>query len=267
MALQILQLQAGQADNFTYLVWCPATLKAMVVDPSFAPELLLEAAEERGLHIHILANTHGHRDHIAGNDGILKATGAVLAASPIDLPQAQEQLSNGSRISLGEEQIEVWHTPGHTPGSVIFKIGDAVITGDTLFVSRCGRADLPGGDVEALYRSLQRIKKLPRKPGSIQDTTMGRHRARPLPGSWKTTNFSNVRIWIASFVCGWVKQNFPDRLLPEGKDALQLAMDRWLGHRPKRPERQSITNLVFDHGAAILFPKSMGVYPTPVGTA
>jgi glyoxylase-like metal-dependent hydrolase (beta-lactamase superfamily II) len=161
MSLQILQLQAGQADNFTYLVWCPNTLKAMVVDPSFAPELLLEAAAERGLHIHILANTHGHRDHIAGNDSILKATGAVLAASPIDLPQAQEQLSNGSRISLGEEQIEVWHTPGHTPGSMIFKVGDAVITGDTLFVSRCGRADLPGGDVEALYRSLQRIKKLP----------------------------------------------------------------------------------------------------------
>ncbi|PNU21755.1 hydroxyacylglutathione hydrolase [Geothermobacter hydrogeniphilus] len=161
MNFEILQLPVGRSDNFTYLVWCPETREAMVVDPGFAPELLLEAAAERGLDIRILANTHGHRDHIAGNNAIHSATGAVLTAHPSDIPHAQQPLGNGSLIILGNGRIESLHTPGHTPGSVIFRVGDAIITGDTLFVSRCGRADLPGGDVKRLYHSLQRIKQLP----------------------------------------------------------------------------------------------------------
>ncbi len=161
MAFEILQLPVGKSDNFTYLVWCNATREAMVVDPSFAPEALLDAASERQLQIRILANTHGHRDHIDGNNRIFSATGAVLTAHPSDLPHAQHPLGNGSLFNLGKGQIEAWHTPGHTPGSVIFKVDDAIITGDTLFVSRCGRADLPGGDVKTLYHSLQRFKQLP----------------------------------------------------------------------------------------------------------
>ncbi|TYO99300.1 glyoxylase-like metal-dependent hydrolase (beta-lactamase superfamily II) [Geothermobacter ehrlichii] len=161
MALEIVQLRAGRADNFSYLVWCPQTNDAMVVDPSFAPDLLLAEAEKRGLTIRILANTHGHRDHIAGNDRIMAATGAPLAAHPSDLPLAQVPLHNGQLLPLGAERIEVLHTPGHSPGSIVFRLDAAVITGDTLFVSRCGRADLPGSDVKRLYHSLQRLKQLP----------------------------------------------------------------------------------------------------------
>jgi hydroxyacylglutathione hydrolase len=161
MALEIVQLRAGQSDNFSYLVCCPETRQAMAIDPSFTPELLLREAAERGVEIVLLANTHGHRDHIAGNADILAATRARLAAHPTDVPQAGLHLGEGMELAVGNGTVQVMHTPGHTPGSLVFRIGDAVITGDTLFVSRCGRADLPGSDVRALYRSLQRLKTLP----------------------------------------------------------------------------------------------------------
>jgi glyoxylase-like metal-dependent hydrolase (beta-lactamase superfamily II) len=161
MALKILQLSSAKSDNFSYLVFCPETLQGMAVDPSFAPEILLQAAAEHGIEIVILANTHGHGDHIAGNPAIIQETGARLAAHPLDVPEADIRLAEGATIPLGQREIEVLHTPGHTPGSVVFKVGAAIITGDTLFISRCGRADLAGSNVTDLYASLQRLKQLP----------------------------------------------------------------------------------------------------------
>ena len=161
--LQIIQIHASEMDNFSYLIYCPETLRGAAIDPSMRPELLLEQATTLGVNLELLLNTHGHQDHIAGNPVILEQTGAKLAAHPIDLPDSDISLKEGSRLELGTGMIEVMHTPGHTPGSVIFKTDDQIITGDTLFVSRCGRADLPGSDVVALYESLQRLKKLPGK--------------------------------------------------------------------------------------------------------
>lgn len=159
--LQIVQLDASQMDNFSYLVFCPETLQGAAVDPSMRPEILLAEAEHRGVTLTLLLNTHGHQDHIAGNPQILAQSDVRLAAHPVDLPNPEIPLQEGSIIRLGKGQIDVLHTPGHTPGSVVFKTGNSIITGDTLFVSRCGRADLPGSDVEALYTSLQRLKALP----------------------------------------------------------------------------------------------------------
>ncbi len=161
MALTVVQVPAGAADNFSYLVYCPATLEGVAVDPSFAPQALLDVAAERGVKIGLLLNTHGHQDHIAGNSDVLAATGAELAAHPADLPDAGRQLADGDTIAVGNGQIEIMHTPGHSPGSIVLRTEDAVITGDTLFVSRCGRADLPGSDVAQMYQSLQRLKRLP----------------------------------------------------------------------------------------------------------
>lgn len=158
---EIVQLPVGEGKNFSYLLFCPETLQGAAFDPSFAPEALLQAARERDVEIVLLANTHGHRDHIAGNAEILKATRARLAAHPSDVPQAGIQLAGGMELELGRGRFQVLHTPGHTPGSVVFRFDQAIITGDTLFVSRCGRADLPGSDVRALYASLQKLKQLP----------------------------------------------------------------------------------------------------------
>ena len=157
---EIVQIPAGDADNFSYLVYCKATREGLAIDPSFAPEALLAAAREHEVTITILGNTHGHRDHISGNGEILEATGARLAAHPVDVPNADIPLEEGSKVHIGNGTLMVMHTPGHTPGSIIFKTDEAIITGDTLFVSRCGRADLPGSNVEDLYESLQRLKQL-----------------------------------------------------------------------------------------------------------
>lgn len=159
--LRVVQIQLERVDNFSYLIYCPATKDAVGIDPSVEPERMLDEVAQRGLKLIALLNTHGHQDHIAGNGKILDAADVPLAAHAADVPDADIKLQEGSVINLGQGSIDVLHTPGHTPGGVVFSTGDAIVTGDTLFVSRCGRADLPGSNVENLYSSLQRLKVLP----------------------------------------------------------------------------------------------------------
>ena len=161
MALEIVQIKAGGGDNFSYLVYEPATKKALGVDPSFSPESLLAAAAEHEVSLELLVNTHGHRDHIAGNEAVLAQTGARLAAHPADVPAADIPLAEGSVLHLGTEEVHILHTPGHTPGCIVLHTPGALITGDTLFVTFVGRADLAGSDPEALYHSLQRLAAFP----------------------------------------------------------------------------------------------------------
>lgn len=161
VTLEVLQIPAGEMDNFAYLVYCPQTQKAVVVDPSLAPQLVLDRANAEQLEIIGLLNTHGHHDHIAGNPEILEKVPVPTWGHPLELPDADRTLVEGSEVPVGNGVIRVMHTPGHTPGSVVLLTGDAIISGDTLFVGRCGRADLPGSDVDQLYDSLQRLKTLP----------------------------------------------------------------------------------------------------------
>ena len=159
--LEVVQIRAGEAANFAYLIFCPSTRHGVGVDPSLAPERLLEAVRSRGVTLDLVVNTHGHRDHTGGNQAILQATGARLGAHPADIPEADLPLDEGSTIPVGEGEMSVLHTPGHSPGSICLHIPGALITGDTLFVTFVGRADLGGSDPEALYRSLQRLASFP----------------------------------------------------------------------------------------------------------
>lgn len=161
MALEIVQIRAGQMANFSYLLYCPGSRRGVAVDPSFEPQSLLKEAVARQVSIELLINTHGHRDHVAGNQALLQATGARLAGHPADLPQADLPLEEGTVLSVGEESLQVLHTPGHSPGSITLHPPGALITGDTLFVTFVGRADLPGSDAEALYHSLRRLASFP----------------------------------------------------------------------------------------------------------
>lgn len=158
--LEIVQLKTSDMENFSYLVYCPQTLEGAIVDPSMRPQLVLDEAARRKVKVRLLLNTHGHQDHIKGNADILAAGAIQLAAHPNAVAGADIALTEGMQLPIGNSFITVMYTPGHSPGSVVFATADAIISGDTLFVSRCGRADLPGSDVEQLYTSLQRLKKL-----------------------------------------------------------------------------------------------------------
>lgn len=161
MSLEVIQFRADPGANFSYLVFCPRTRLGWAVDPSLDPEPLLRRAAQLQLTLELLVNTHGHGDHTAGNAVVLARTPARHAAHPSDLPKAAVALSDGQRIALGEGEVEILHTPGHSPGSITLHLPEALITGDTLFVTRCGRADLAGSDPQALYQSLRRLATFP----------------------------------------------------------------------------------------------------------
>jgi glyoxylase-like metal-dependent hydrolase (beta-lactamase superfamily II) len=184
-----------QATNtISYLVADPVTHRAAVIDPvlDFDPrngtvdirsvEAILAAANEEKLTIEWVLETHAHADHLSGAPYVKSKTGARIGIGehikdvqrifrPVfnaqdlrtDGSDFDRLFTDGETFGIGELVVEVLHTPGHTPADLSYKIGDAVFVGDTLFMPDYGtaRADFPGGDAHQLYRSIQRLLKLP----------------------------------------------------------------------------------------------------------
>ena len=164
-AFHIHALELGPMENFVYLVEDKASRRAAVVDPAWDVPQVLELASRRGLRITDILLTHSHHDHINGIEDVLQVSDARLHllkaeaqfwGSHLDLPTLHH---GGDRIQLGDTEIEVLHTPGHTPGSACYRISDQLITGDTLFVFGCGRCDLRGGDPEQMFHTLKDMKR------------------------------------------------------------------------------------------------------------
>lgn len=160
---QIIQLEVGLLQNFNYLVICPHTREAALVDPAYEPDTLLRAIREAGVKVTSLWITHGHPDHVEAVPEMVQATGARVYVHSLeaerlrDVAPALSLLSDGDVLSLGKVSARAMHTPGHTPGGICYDVGDAVLTGDVLFVRGCGRTDFPGGDTRLLWESLQRL--------------------------------------------------------------------------------------------------------------
>lgn len=183
-----------QTSTVTYLVSDPATKTAAIIDPvldyepkaahltSTSIDAVLKAAADKGLKIEWALDTHAHADHLSAADYVRAKTGAKvgIGARITEVQKAfrglfhvEESVSDGAvfdalfadgdRFALGALEIEVMHTPGHTPACITYVIGDAAFVGDTVFMPDYGtaRADFPGGDAAALYRSIQRILDLP----------------------------------------------------------------------------------------------------------
>lgn len=172
---------ARQMANFMYLIGDSESREAFVVDPAWDVRSLLDVAEADGYKVRGALVTHYHPDHVGGDlmgiaveglsrlqehmavpvyvnkheaDGLRKVTG--LAESDL------KRVDDGDRVRLGDVEVRFLHTPGHTPGSQCFLIGNRLVAGDTLFVQGCGRVDLPGGDPEAMYHTLTgKLAKLP----------------------------------------------------------------------------------------------------------
>lgn len=155
------QFRTGGDRNFAYLVADEALRAAAVVDPSFSPERIVEFARHEGFDIAYVFHTHGHSDHTNGGDTMRRLTGLEpLGFGSVD-PATGTVIADGAVLELGELEIEVIHTPGHTDDSICIHVGDALFTGDTLFVGKVGGTDL-GMGARAEYESLHnRLMTLP----------------------------------------------------------------------------------------------------------
>jgi hydroxyacylglutathione hydrolase len=162
-------------ESNCYLVGDPASREALLVDPGdFSPEV---AALADGWKVTRLFLTHGHIDHVSGADAARRALGAALWLHAADRPQLarlgplaemfgfgatvaptiDHPPEDGERLTLGAEEGQVIHTPGHSPGGCClwFPASKILFTGDTLFAGSVGRTDLPGGDTASLVHSIR----------------------------------------------------------------------------------------------------------------
>jgi hydroxyacylglutathione hydrolase len=151
----------GTMANFGYLIGDPDSKVAAVIDPSFDARRLQKAAAENGYAITFIFDTHHHRDHIFDNERLANETGAKVAAHRLSEVRKDVVLEDGMIVKVGALTVKVVHTPGHSPDSCCYMVGGRVFTGDCLFVGDCGRIDLPGSSVEAMYDSLfNKVRKM-----------------------------------------------------------------------------------------------------------
>ena len=152
------QIRVGGDRNFGYLIGDREVGVAVLVDPSYTPEAVVERATVQGLKITHILNTHGHSDHTNGNATAKALTGAKVAGGPGHPDRLDHTLQDGERLACGIYSIRVWHVPGHSPDHLAFLIEgqDAGITGDLLFVGKVGGTHAES-DGRTEWESLQRL--------------------------------------------------------------------------------------------------------------
>lgn len=158
-------LELGPMLNFVYLVEDIDTGRCAVVDPAWEVEEIVNKASELDLKITDILLTHSHHDHINGIEGVLNHGDAEVHLLKPEYDFWRHELDKprlhhgGDEISVGSTNITIHHTPGHTPGSACYQLGNEIITGDTLFVFGCGRCDLSGGNPEDMFQTLRNMKE------------------------------------------------------------------------------------------------------------
>ena len=188
-------LVLGPLGTNCYILSAAPDGDAVVIDPASRPERIREALAGRRVAAVLL--THGHFDHTGAlsafegcpiyihrldapmlGDPYLSVAQIVHDRKP--RPAATDMLEDGDVLHLAGLEIHVVHTPGHTPGGVTYRTGDALFTGDTLFQGSCGRTDFPGGSWETEQRSIRRLLSLPGNytvyPGHGPQTTLAAER-------------------------------------------------------------------------------------------
>ncbi|TRZ79631.1 MAG: MBL fold metallo-hydrolase [Nitrosopumilales archaeon] len=152
--MKVHQLQVGNMQNFTYVLEDEETKEAVIIDPSWDLDLVIETLERNALKVKYVINTHHHFDHTIGNDAIVKHTKSKILQHESSTLKTDMRLTDGEKIKFGSSELTVMHTPGHSKDSICL-VGDGkIFSGDALFVGNCGRVDLPGGSAKELYHSL-----------------------------------------------------------------------------------------------------------------
>ena len=185
-------LPVGQLETNCYVVTDEQSLRCAVIDPGDESNTILDYLEDNRLHCEAILLTHGHYDHVGAVDAVAEETGATVYMNrrddtggrdlhlPYTLGEGGKSIDEGDCIEIGALRFEVLATPGHTPGGLSFRCGEALFTGDTLFRGSCGRTDLPGGDMDEELRSLKKLCSLPGDyevyPGHMDASTLDRER-------------------------------------------------------------------------------------------
>ena len=173
------QIEIGPMQNFAYMIGDPATREALVIDAAWDIPALVNAVEQDGYTISKALVTHYHQDHLGGEfsgqhiQGAAELLEKVKAKVYIHKAEAEflnkiaglsdsdlVKVEGGDTTRVGSIEVKFIHTPGHTPGSQCFLIGNSLVAGDTLFINSCGRIDLPGSSPEDMYHSLQTLSQL-----------------------------------------------------------------------------------------------------------
>jgi len=149
------QIPIGPMANFSYILGCEETRIAALIDPAFEPEKLVTRAKELELDVEWILNTHGHFDHINGNNVAVEMTGAKIIGHNSSTFHVDKKMDHGDTFAIGNLDVHVLYTPGHSPDEICFFVNNQVLfTGDVLFVGECGRTDLPGSSIPEMYKSL-----------------------------------------------------------------------------------------------------------------
>lgn len=184
-----------------YVLGCSESKEGIIIDPGGEANRILDVVQKHGLRIRYIINTHAHVDHIGANGLLKEATGATLAIHPADAeslknpmqsllaltgklkpsPPPDMLVNEGDIIKAGSLEVEVIHTPGHTPGGISLKVGPNLFTGDSLFAGSIGRTDFPGGSYKTLIESIAcKLLRYPDAtiiyPGHGPSSTIGEER-------------------------------------------------------------------------------------------
>jgi glyoxylase-like metal-dependent hydrolase (beta-lactamase superfamily II) len=176
--LIVRKIEVGSMENNVYVLECPETHEALLVDGCFEPDQILEACE--GATVVAIVQTHGHMDHVQALPELKERLQVPVHAHPAeDYPiDIDVQLADGDTVAFGKREVTVLHTPGHTPGGVCLRYGKHLVSGDTLFPGGPGNT---WGDQKAFEQIIESIRSklfvLPDEtavyPGHGKDTTIG----------------------------------------------------------------------------------------------
>jgi hydroxyacylglutathione hydrolase len=173
--MQIQTFNVGMLSTNCYVVNCPETKEAIIIDPGFdashEAEQIVRYVDERTLKVKFIVNTHGHSDHILGDIVLKRKYGVPICIHAYDvhclnglgenISPANVLLDDEGLLKFGQVTLKVMHTPGHSRGSISLVGEKLVFTGDTLFAGGIGRTDFAGGSDRDMRLSLQKLLCLP----------------------------------------------------------------------------------------------------------